>query len=77
MSKYKEFRLIFTRQASEEIIQREFHALEDHLLKLHARTNVSRRGGLAIIDAEVPLSLAELRVEIERLGLAANIAINE
>lgn len=71
------YKLVFTRQASEKIILQEFHSLEERLLELEARTNVSRRGGLGIIDVEVPLSLEELQVEIARLGLAANVEIWE
>ncbi len=71
------YKLVFTRQADEETILREFHTLEEHLLKLKARTNVSRSGGIGIIDTQVPMTLEELQVEINQLGLAANVEIRE
>ena len=70
------YRLIFSRQASEDVILREFHTLEEHLLKLQAKTNVSRRGGLGVIDVEVPLSEEELREEIIRIGLGNAVDVS-
>ena len=72
----KTFRLIFSRQAPEDVILREFHTLEEHLLKLQAKTNVSRRGGLGVIDIEIPISEEELREEIARIGLGTAVDIS-